>query len=190
MTGLQVHWHGCAPTPEQRIYFANHSSHLDFWTLWSALPKPLRKHTKPVAAKDYWHASGMRKYIVEHLVPTVLIERRVTMHKHCDAIDAMLDELQNPHTSLILFPEGTRNTATEIAPFKTGLYQLATARPDIDLIPVYLENLSRILPKGEFLPIPLLGSITFGEPLHILPDEDKHVFLERTRNAILHLQKI
>ena len=38
----------------QRIYFGNHSSHLDFIVIWSALPPRLRRHARPVAGRDYW----------------------------------------------------------------------------------------------------------------------------------------
>ena len=89
-------------------------------------------------------------------------------------------------TSLILFPEGTRNTTDErLLPFKSGLFHLAGARPQVELVPVWIENLNRVMPKGEFVPIPLLCTVTFGAPLRLQAGEDKAAFLERARAALL-----
>ena len=78
------------------------------------------------------------------------------------------------NSSLILFPEGTRNTSEEpLLPFKSGLYHLAKARPDVELVPVWIENLNRVMPKGEFVPIPLLCTVTLGAPIALGADEDK-----------------
>ena len=64
-----------------------------------------------------------------------------------------------------MFPEGGRNTDGEIGEFKSGLYYLGKKRPDLELVPVYIDNLNRVLPRGEFLPVPLLSCITFGPPM-------------------------
>ena len=88
--------------------------------------------------------------------------------------------------SLILFPEGTRNTTDELLlPMKSGIYHLAQKCPQIDLVPVWMENLGRLLPKGEIVPVPLLCSISFGTPLRLQPGEDKETFLARIRDALL-----
>jgi 1-acyl-sn-glycerol-3-phosphate acyltransferase len=97
---------------------------------------------------------------------------------------AALDE----KSSLILFPEGTRNVTDEpLLPFKSGLYHLAKARPEIELVPVWIENLNRVMPKGEFVPIPLLCTVTLGAPVLMVADEDKSAFLGRCRGALLAL---
>ena len=90
--------------------------------------------------------------------------------------------------SLIVFPEGTRNTTEgALLPFKSGLYHLAKARPEIEFVPVWIENLNRVMPKGEFVPIPLLCTVTFGAPLSVRDGEDKDAFLGRARTALLGL---
>jgi hypothetical protein len=76
-----------------------------------------------------------------------------------------------------------------VAEFKSGLYHLAKRRPDVELIPAYLENLNRILPKGEFLPAPLVSTLTFGSPIRVAEGESKHEFLERARNAVVSLRQ-
>ena len=69
------------------------------------------------------------------------------------------------------------------------MYRLGIARPDVELIPTYINNVNRVLPKGEFVPVPMLASVSFGEPMHVGENEDKSAFLERARNAILELRR-
>jgi 1-acyl-sn-glycerol-3-phosphate acyltransferase len=200
LSGVQVRWQGCAPEPRQRIYFANHTSHLDFVVLWSALPKELRAQTRPVAAKDYWQA-GFRSFLAQSVFRAVLVERGAAAraheeHKHDEQSHAtgftvieQLADAMGDHDSLIFFPEGTRGTGASIAEFKSGLYHLAKRRPDVELIPAYLENLNRILPKGEIFPVPLVSMLTFGTPIRVEDGESKHDFLARARNAVCSLER-
>ena len=198
ISGVQVQWAGCEPDERQRIYFANHSSHLDFVVLWSALPSEIRARTRPIAAKDYWEETPLRRYLAKNVFHAVLLERgTTTKSKHPEEthfigrhlIEDMAEALGSEN-SLILFPEGTRGTGDKIAPFRAGLYHLGLRRPDVELVPAYLENLNRILPKGEFLPVPMLSLLTFGKPLYVEPDEDKEAFLERAREAVASLRRI
>jgi 1-acyl-sn-glycerol-3-phosphate acyltransferase len=102
-------------------------------------------------------------------------------------VDQMVEALDHGD-SLILFPEGTRNTTDEpLLPFKSGLYHVAAARPGVECVPVWIENLNRVMPKGQVLPIPLLCTLTFGAPLGVLPGEDKDAFLDRLRSALVAL---
>jgi 1-acyl-sn-glycerol-3-phosphate acyltransferase len=187
LAGGNVRRVGFTPDDRQRIYFVNHSSHLDFVLVWAALPPRLRSMTRPVAAKDYWDKPGLRRYLGVKVFNAVLVERNPTTGSP-NAIDVLLDGLGETH-SLIIFPEGTRGDGTTIAPFKSGLYRLGKARPDVDLIPSYINNVNRVLPKGEFVPVPMLASVSFGEPMRVGEDEDKSAFLDRARNAILELRR-
>lgn len=187
ISGVRVRWVDCLPDTRQRIYFANHTSHFDFIVLWSALPRPVRRLTRPVAAQDYWESGRMRRYLAIRVFNAVLIERRRLEGQHNDAIERMLEAMGDRY-SLILFPEGTRGSGGVMAPFRSGLYNLALQRPDVELAPVYLGNLSRVLPKGEFLPAPLGSSVTFGPPMHLREGEEREAFLERARAAVLELK--
>lgn len=116
----------------------------------------------------------------------VLIEREAA-RRAAAPIDLMTGALDDG-SSLILFPEGTRNPGPQtLLPFKSGLYHLALRRPAVDLVPVWINNLNRVLPKGEFVPVPLLCTVTFGEPMHLLDGEPKAAFLARTEAALLAL---
>jgi 1-acyl-sn-glycerol-3-phosphate acyltransferase len=195
ISGVQVRWAGCCPEEKQRIYFANHTSHLDFVVLWSALPAEVRARTRPVAAEDYWER-GVRAYLAKRVFRAVLIQRRGSAQAEnkeearaaARTVIDQLAEAMGEAESLILFPEGTRGTGETIAPFRSGLYYLAKKKPEVELVPAYLENLNRILPKGEVLPVPLISMLTFGKPLHIGESEEKRDFLERARAAVTALR--
>lgn len=185
VSGYTVRWLDCQPDTCQRVYFANHTSHLDAVVLWSALPRDLRMLTRPVAALDYWGCSPIRRYLASSF-NAILIDRK-EVRVHHSPVELMIREIQNTH-SLIVFPEGSRNTEGEMNEFKSGLYYLAKKRPDLELVPVYMENMNRILPRGEVVPVPLLSSITIGAPIFLETGEPKHLFLTRAREAIRQLR--
>ncbi|MDB5600565.1 MAG: 1-acyl-sn-glycerol-3-phosphate acyltransferase [Xanthobacteraceae bacterium] len=189
VTGVRGDWEGCLPDPRPRVYFANHNSHGDFVLVWTVLPAALRRITRPVAGADYWLASPLRRFIGERVFNAVLIDRNPETRQG-DPVTLMAEALDQG-SSLILFPEGTRNTTEErLLPFKSGLYHLARQRPAIEMIPVWIENLNRVMPKGEFVPIPLLCTTIFGAPITIADGEDKDAFLTRTRDALLALAPV
>ncbi|MBS0464967.1 MAG: 1-acyl-sn-glycerol-3-phosphate acyltransferase [Proteobacteria bacterium] len=184
LIGAQSRWLGCRPGPELRIYYANHTSHFDTLALWSALPPALRRTTRAVAARDYWGA-GARALLATHGFNALFIDRSGQPRK-ADPL-APLDAALANGQSLIVFPEGTRRAQALPSPFKSGLYHLAGRHPDAELIPVYLDNLWRSMPKGTWLPVPLTCSVRFGAPLMRFEGEDKADFLERARQAIVEL---
>ena len=187
LTGARSRWIGCQPVDIQRVYFANHTSNLDFVMLWAALPNAVRVKTRPVAAHDYWTTSRVRLYLAEKVFRAVLIERkRVTRTNN--PLQPMLSALADG-CSLIIFPEGGRQDEKP-GEFKSGLYHLARAQPQLEFVPVYIENLNRVLPKGEFLPIPILCSVSFGAPLFLATGEEKGAFIKRARDAMLQLAPI
>ncbi len=186
-TGATVRWVDCQPDTCQRVYFANHTSHLDALVLWSSLPKEVRQLTRPVAAKDYWQKGIVRRHVSKTF--NALLIDRTQIKVHQSPVDVMIHEIGHTH-SLIVFPEGGRNTNVELATFKSGLYYLGKKRPDLELVPVYMENLNRILPRGEFLPVPLLSRITFGPPMWLEANEPKNDFLGRAREAVLKLKEL
>ena len=172
-------------TPTNKVYYANHASHGDFVLVWISLPKTWRMLTQPVAGADYWLGSKLKAFIAEQVFRVLLIDRQ---HDPKQAIAAM-DGALKQGKSLILFPEGTRNTTDDqiLLPFKSGLYHLARENENIEFVPVWINNINRVLPKGKILPIPLLCDVRIGEVIKKLPDEDKTEFLTRTRQALLNL---
>lgn len=186
LTAVRGRWDGVAPVDEQRIYFANHASHGDFVLIWTVLPRRMRFATRPVAGSDYWLKSRLRRFIGCDVFNAVLINRD-RASRTSDPIVQMTDALDTG-ASLIVFPEGTRNTTdAPLLPFKSGLFHLAQARPDVVLVPVWIDNLNRVMPKGEFVPIPLICTVTFGAALRLADMEAKQDFLARTQGALLAL---
>jgi 1-acyl-sn-glycerol-3-phosphate acyltransferase len=195
--GTSSRWLGCEPSLRQRIYFANHTSHADFVVLWASLPADVRAHTRPVAGRDYWDRSSVRRYLARQVFRAVLVDRREPA-AHADGAPSLADARRSVQraaralatgASLIIFPEGTRGDGSNVRPFKSGLYHLCRLRPDVELVPVRLENMHRILPKGEALPVPITGSVTFGRPMRLEPGEGKHAFLARAQRALLREER-
>ena len=192
VTGAVGRWVDCEPSTRQRIYYANHSSHLDILLLWASLPREVRRLTRPAAARDYWSATPLRRYLALRVFNAILIDRpghgagpRAALQSVEDTVAA----LGTDH-SLIIFPEGTRGEGYEMSPFRSGIYHLAKRLSGVDLVPVFLENLNRILPKGELFPVPLLSSINFGRPIVLKAGEAKADFISRAQRAVAELREI
>ncbi len=113
-------------------------------------------------------------------------DRRSREDPNADPLDPLRDALKNGF-SLIIFPEGTRAPQPLPGPFKGGLYFLAQEFPQVELIPVYLDNLHRSLPKGALLPVPIISTVRFGAPLARAEGESKDAFLSRARAAVIEL---
>ncbi|MAM61977.1 lysophospholipid acyltransferase family protein [Maritimibacter sp. UBA3975] len=187
VTAPRAVWAGSDPVPTQRIYFANHTSNGDFVLAWAVLPPALRERTRPVAASDYWLKSRLRAFAGRDVFRAVLIDRNPETRDE-DPVEKMVAAL-NEGASLIIFPEGGRNMGPDpLLPFKTGIYHVAHRRPDVELVPTWIENLNAILPKGEVIPVPLLCTVTYGQAVHLKDGEDKDAFLGRAAQALRALK--
>lgn len=187
LTGARMIWQGSAPTATPRVYFGNHNSHGDFALIWACLPDDLRVRTRPVAGADYWLEGKLRTYVAQRVIRAVLIDRNRETRTG-DPIEQMAEVVRHGD-SLIVFPEGTRNTTEEtLLPFKSGIFHLARACPDVEFVPVWIQNAKRVMPKGKLLPLPLLCTLTVGAPITIAADETRDAFVDRTRAALLALQ--
>jgi len=187
LSGATVRWIDCQPDTCQRVYFANHTSHLDALVLWSCLPKEIRALTRPVAAKDYWDRGPIRRHIARSFNVLLIDRKKVKVHQ--SPVELMIREIGDTY-SLIVFPEGGRTSGDEMGEFKSGLYYLSKKRPDLELVPVYMDNLNRVLPRGEVLPVPLLSCITIGPPMWLEAGEPKAEFLVRAREAVRRLKDL
>jgi 1-acyl-sn-glycerol-3-phosphate acyltransferase len=183
ITGAQGHWKGCPPKAEQRIYFANHQSHFDWVLIWAALPRELRARTRPIAARDYWTATPFKRWLTTAVFNAVYVSRTRGDEQE-DPLQPLVQALEGGDT-LVIFPEGTRSHRGVPQAFKSGLYHLAEQFPGVQLIPTWIDNVQRVMPKGEVVPVPILCTVTFGTPINLQPGEDKREFLERARAAVL-----
>lgn len=190
LTGVKSFWRSMPDPHRATIYYANHSSHLDGLVIWASLPRALRHNVHPVAAADYWNKTALRRYLATRIFNAVLVERRSQAAAsdgaagQRDPLQPLIEKLEQGH-SLIFFPEGTRGAGDEVASFKSGLFHLLQRQPEVALVPVWLENMNRVLPKGSRLVVPIICTATFGEPL-TAPDEEetKRDFLLRAKAAL------
>ena len=206
LTGAQARWYGCPPKAEQRIYFANHQSHIDLVLMWAALPQELRSITRPIAAKDYWTQSRFKRWITTEVFNAVYVDRMggktaspapegsaaapdPSAPPAADPLEPLITALESGD-SIIIFPEGTRGHADEPQSFKSGLYTLACRFPDVVLVPAWINNVQRVMPKGEVVPVPILCSVTFGAPIKVEPGEERRPFLDRARQAVIALRDL
>ncbi|UUZ67060.1 1-acyl-sn-glycerol-3-phosphate acyltransferase [Polaromonas sp. P2-4] len=186
LTGAQARWQGCPPKAEQRIYFANHQSHVDLVLMWAALPEELRSITRPIAAKDYWTKTPFKQWLTTAVFNAIYVDRVKTGEQ--DPLEPLIEALSNGD-SIILFPEGTRGNHEEPQSFKSGLYNLAQKFPNVVLVPAWINNVQRVMPKGEVVPVPILCSVTFGAPIALGSDEERSGFLARARQAVMDLRE-
>lgn len=187
ITAVRADWRGIEPIDKQRVYFANHVSNADMPMIWTVLPGHMRWKTRPVAAADYWLKNKLRAFVGPEVFNCVLVDRRPEARTEDPMANilAALDE----GSSLIIFPEGNRNMGDDpLLPFRAGLFNMGKARPDVDLVPTWIANLNRIMPKGEVIPLPLMCSVIFGAPIHVQEGEDKDAFLKRAAEALLALR--
>ena len=188
ITGAQGHWKGCPPLPEQRIYFANHQSHFDIVLIWAAFPHELRAQTRAIAARDYWAKSAFRTWLTSAVFNAIYVSR-TRANPEEDPLEPLVEALGHGD-SLVIFPEGTRSHTGTPQAFKAGLFHLAEQFPHVPLVPTWIDNVQRVMPKGEVVPVPVLCSVTFGAPLQLEPNEDKHAFLDRARAAVIALREV
>jgi 1-acyl-sn-glycerol-3-phosphate acyltransferase len=185
ITGAQGHWKGVPPKAEQRIYFANHQSHLDWVLIWAVMPADLRVQTRPIAAADYWTKTPTRHWITREVFRAVYVDRE--RKEGSDPLAPLVAALEQGD-SLVIFPEGTRSAKGLPQEFKSGLFHLARKFPQVQLIPAWVDNVQRVMPKGEVVPVPVLCTVTFGAPCNLGPDETKADFLVRARDAVIALK--
>jgi 1-acyl-sn-glycerol-3-phosphate acyltransferase len=181
LTGVRLIWRGCEPSKKQRIYYANHSSHADFVLIWSALPKQIRENTRAVAAHDYWAKTPIRRFMIHKMFNAVLVDRSA---KGANPLKPILEALKDG-ASIIIFPEGTRNKEDTLLPFKAGIYLLAKENPDVEIVPIWLDNLKRVMPKGHFIPLPFLCTLVAGNAVKLKENETKQEFLDRLRDELI-----
>src|SRR5471032_2106209 len=173
ITGAQGHWKGVPPKAEQRIYFANHQSHLDWVLVWATLPADLRVQTRPIAAADYWTKTPLKHWITREVFRAVYVDR---------------ERKEGGRDPLVIFPEGTRSNKGMPQEFKSGIFRLAKQFPSVQLIPCWIDNVQRVMPKGEVVPVPILCTVTFGAPCNLGVEEPKADFLARARAAVIGLK--
>ncbi|SOC08657.1 1-acyl-sn-glycerol-3-phosphate acyltransferase [Rhodobacter sp. JA431] len=186
LTAPQALYAVALPQGVQRVYFANHCSNADAVLIWAVLPPEVRTRTRPVAAADYWLKNRIREFMGRDVFKVLLIER-LRENRTENPVERMMGAVDEG-SSLIIFPEGRRNESDELLlEMRPGIYHLGQARPKVELVPVWIHNLNAVLPRGSLIPVPLLCTVSFGEPMRPGADETKEDFMARARAALLAL---
>ena len=180
--GLRIRIEGRENIPEGGALIASkHQSMMETQAFWQILPDPAIILKKELAYLPFfgWFAVKLGNIVVDRGAAAKALRKMLG-----DARRWAADGRQ-----ILIFPEGTRNTDdnTILLPFKSGIYHLADTRPGTEFVPLWIDNINRVLPKGKFLPIPLLCEVHVGTPLSLREGETKEAFLERSRNALLAL---
>lgn len=187
LCGCRARWTEAVGDGESRVYYANHSSHFDALVIWSAFPGAMRKRCRIVAAADYWQATPLRRWLAADVFKAILIDRQNPsrannpVDKICEALDG--------GDSVVIFPEGGRGAGDELQVFRAGLWHVVRRRPGQAFVPIWLENLSRVLPKGEYLPVPILCGLTIGRAVHRAPGQARDAFLQMLRSNLAELRE-
>ena len=184
LIGLRVIGLENFPQRHPFIIIANHASHLDAMVVLNLFPLKDLKLIRPVAAADYFNRNKMISFLSKLFFNILPIER-----KHITRDRNPLDHLREALTrgeSLIVFPEGTRTTCGEIGPFHTGIAHIIKEFPKIPVIPVYMSNMGRALPKGELILVPFIGEAKVGAPLY--PSGSKEEIMLILREEVIHLK--
>tara|TARA_X000001036_G_scaffold92123_1_gene84586 strand:- start:12 stop:632 length:621 start_codon:yes stop_codon:yes gene_type:complete len=171
---------------KQFILIANHNSHMDTMAIMSAIPSRYIHKVHPIAARDFFGGSLFKKILMRYLVNATLIKRDRDDPNN-DPIDSM-DKMLKKSRSLILFPEGSRGIPGVMAKFKKGLGYLIQRNPEINVIPVYLDNVYKTLPRGKNLILPYNCSIKFGDPIKFKSMEMDDILLS-SEKAMQKLMK-
>jgi|TARA_B110000091_G_C13749889_1_gene447169 1-acyl-sn-glycerol-3-phosphate acyltransferase len=182
--GLKYYNNKTLKNKKQFILIANHNSHMDTMAIMSAIPSRYIHRVHPIAARDFFGGSLFKKILMRYLVNATLIKRDRTDPEN-DPIDSM-DKMLKKSRSLILYPEGSRGIPGVMSNFKKGLGYLIQRNPDVDVIPVYLDNVYKTLPKGKKIILPYNCSINFGEPIKFNSYELEDI-LESSEKAISKL---
>ena len=184
--GLRVRGREHLPARDPFILIANHSSHLDAASLLALFPLSRLPRVRPVAAKDYFERNAVVSWLSRTFFNILPIARK-DIAKEENPVEAMRLALERGE-SLILFPEGTRGSGPVPSPFHSGIARLLECTPAVPVVPTYLVNLGRSLPKGEFLPVPFFCEIRIGAPL--CPTGTRQEVLSQLEGAVEALRAV
>jgi 1-acyl-sn-glycerol-3-phosphate acyltransferase len=186
--GCRVRGRKWLPSSGPFVLIANHSSHLDAICLLSLFPLKRLRDIQPVAAVDYFERNRFVAWFSRTFFNILPIARHKITSEN-NPVRCMLAQLR-AGKSLIIFPEGTRGRGNEIGPFRPGIAHLLELMPDLRIVPAYLVNMGRCLPKGECFPVPFFCEIHLGPPriLHNNWHPNREEILKMLRSAICELR--
>jgi long-chain acyl-CoA synthetase len=178
------------------IFAANHQSHFDTPAILIALPPKWRYRVAPAMAKEFFKAHfypeefGTRAYIANSLnyyLASMFFNAFPLPQREAGTRQTLryIGELVGEGFSILIYPEGRRTQAGEIARFQPGAAMIA-ARLEVPVIPVRLEGLDRILHQKWKFPARGTARVAFGAPIS-LTGNDYASLAERIETAVRNL---
>lgn len=160
--GLNVRGREHLPRRGPAILAPNHNSHLDALALASLYPLAELPGVVAAGAADYFFRNAPTAWLARHVLGAVPVARGAV--RGSDPLAACSAALAEGRV-LIFFPEGSRGEPERMQPVRSGLARLAAAHPEAPVVPVYLRNFGRVLPRGDWLPVPVVCDVVIGRPL-------------------------
>lgn len=152
---------------KQYIIAANHNSHLDALAIISLFPYKKIKKLKLVGASDYFFKNPFLSWLSTYFLGIIPLERR---HLGKDSFENIYKALREGYT-ILFFPEGSRGNPEEFGEVKKGILKISKKFSDIEVLPIKLSRTGIVLPKGSFLPVPLIVTINIKNSIIYTNDE-------------------
>ncbi len=149
------------PHNRHTLVVANHCSHLDQGLVKHALGS-YGSNLMTLAAQDYFFEGKYKKTYFEQLTNLVPMSRSGSLRGALRQAGELLDRGK----TVLIFPEGTRSSDGRLRPFKAAMGHLSL-RHDVDILPIWLEGTSQVLPKGSTLPKGRKVEARIGPPLSV-----------------------
>jgi len=179
--GLNVRNAKGLPRQGPAIVVANHNSHLDTFVLMTLFPLRLLHRLRPVAAADYFLRNRVIAWFTLNLINMIPLDRTRVGKRGEDPLQDCAKALEAGEI-LLVFPEGTRGDTEDLAKFKGGVARLKEQYPDVPVVPVYMQGLARVLPKGEYTLVPVVVDVFIGEA--VAWNGNRQSFTQALRDAV------
>jgi long-chain acyl-CoA synthetase len=163
------------------VFAANHQSHMDVPVIMSALPGRLRARVAPAMAKEFfkahffpadhswreWFTNSLNYYLSAFFFNTFPLPQREAGARQTLKY---IGELTGDGWSILIFPEGMRSATGQMKPFRGGIGMIG-ARLDIDVVPIRIDDVDRLMPMGRSFVKPGRVRVAFGAPLRLRGDD-------------------
>jgi 1-acyl-sn-glycerol-3-phosphate acyltransferase len=162
LLGRCIKGHEHLPVSGPAIIAANHNSHLDILYLIALMPLKALALLRPVAAADYFCSTPLTSWLSSTFLGIIPLERKRGSF-HADPLAGPAAALEQGEI-VIIFPEGSRGKPEELGQIKPGVAHLAKRFPSVPVVPVFMRNLGKSLPRGSFVLVPFCGKAAVVEP--------------------------
>lgn len=173
------------------FFVANHNSYFDQPAVMFALPRKIRYRTATAAWEEFsfrnfrtFGQKAWKRFAYEActwLANVFPLPQSGGFRGSLRFMGRLVDHGIN----ILIFPEGERSLDGKLLPFKSGL-GVMVKELGIPLVPVRLDGLERVFPRGASWPKRGRVTVTFGEPIGFRQESAGEI-VEKVRQAVLEL---